>query len=94
MFSITGNRMDMHWTFTFAPEDTGTELRATAELEPKGAMRLASALLGPMMRCTFAKRPAQLAAGVAARRSREPQVSSCFALRTSRLVRTRWESLG
>ena len=73
VFSITGNRMDMHWTFTFAPEDTGTELRATAELEPKGAMRLASALLGPMMRCTFAKRPAQLAAGVAARRSREPQ---------------------
>ena len=32
-----------------------------------------SPLLGPMMRRTFAKRPAQLAAGVAARLSSKPQ---------------------
>jgi uncharacterized protein YndB with AHSA1/START domain len=72
-FSITGNRMDMHWTFTFAPEGTASQLCAKAELQPKGAMRLMSPLFGPMMRRTFSKRPAQLAAGVAARRSRLPQ---------------------
>jgi uncharacterized protein YndB with AHSA1/START domain len=68
-FSIEGDRMDMHWTFTFAPDGTGTRLEAEAELQPKGAMRLMTPLFGPMMRRTFAKRPAQLAAGIAARRS-------------------------
>ena len=72
-FSINGNRTDMHWTFTFAPDGTATRLAAEAELQPKGAMRLMTPLLGPMMRRTFSKRPAQLAAGVAARRSRQPQ---------------------
>jgi uncharacterized protein YndB with AHSA1/START domain len=72
VFSITGNRMDMRWTFTFAPEDRATQLSAKAELQSTGAMRLMSPLLGPMMRRTFAKRPAQLAAGVAARRSQRP----------------------
>ena len=73
VFSITGDRMDMHWTFTFAPDGATTRLAAEAELQPKGAMRLMSPLLGPMMRRTFSKRPAQLATGVAARRSRQPQ---------------------
>jgi uncharacterized protein YndB with AHSA1/START domain len=72
-FSIDGDRMDMHWTFTFAPEAAATRLGAEAQLQPKGAMRLMSPLLGPMMRRTFSKRPAQLAAGIAARRSRQPQ---------------------
>ena len=72
-FSINGNRMDMHWTFTFAPDAGATRLAAEAELQPKGAMRLMSPLIGPMMRRAFSKRPAQLAAGVAARRSRQPQ---------------------
>jgi uncharacterized protein YndB with AHSA1/START domain len=72
VFSINGNRMDMHWTFTFAPEGAATRLAAEAELQPKGAMRLMTPLLGPMMRRTFSMRPAQLAAGVAARRARRP----------------------
>jgi uncharacterized protein YndB with AHSA1/START domain len=69
VFSITGNRMDMHWTFAYAPDGTATQLSATAELTPKGAMRLFAPLLGPMMRRTFSKRPAQLAEGVAKRRA-------------------------
>jgi uncharacterized protein YndB with AHSA1/START domain len=63
-FAIAGSRMDMHWTFGFTPEGEGTRLRADAELEPKGAMRILGPVFGPMMRKTFAKRPAQLAAGV------------------------------
>lgn len=69
-FSITGSRMDMDWTFNFAPDATATQLRATSELRPKGPMRLMAPLFGPMMRRTFARRPAQLAAGVAARKSK------------------------
>jgi uncharacterized protein YndB with AHSA1/START domain len=72
-FSINGNRMDMHWTFTFVPDGATTRLGADAELWPKGAMRLMSPLFGPMMRRTFSKRPAQLTAGVAAPRSRQPR---------------------
>lgn len=34
-------------------------------------MRLISPLFGPVMRCVFARRPAQLAAGVAAQRSQQ-----------------------
>jgi uncharacterized protein YndB with AHSA1/START domain len=69
VFSITGSRMDMHWTFTYAADGTGTQLAAAAELAPKGAMRMFAPLLGPMMRRTFSKRPAQLAEGVAKRRA-------------------------
>ena len=72
VFAITGSRMDMHWTFTYAPAGTATELAAAAQLRPKGAMRLLSPLLGPMMRRTFSKRPAQLAAGVVAQRAKPP----------------------
>jgi uncharacterized protein YndB with AHSA1/START domain len=69
VFSITGDRMDMHWFFTFAADGAATRLKAAAELRPKGAMRLLSPLFGPMMRRTFSRRPAQLAAGVAAQRA-------------------------
>jgi uncharacterized protein YndB with AHSA1/START domain len=68
-FSIAGSRMDMHWAFRFAADGAGTRLAASAELHPKGAMRLLSPLLGPMMRRTFSKRPGQLAAGVSTRAS-------------------------
>lgn len=71
VFSITGDRMDMHWAFTFTPEAGATRLAAAAELRPKGAMRFISPLFGPMMRRTFSRRPAQLAAGVAAHRSQQ-----------------------
>jgi uncharacterized protein YndB with AHSA1/START domain len=67
VFAITGNRMDMDWAFTFALMQTGTRLTAAAELRPRGALRLLSPLFGPMMRRTFSRRPAQLAAGVAMR---------------------------
>ncbi len=73
VFSISGNRMDMHWAFAFVPDGAGTQLTAVAELQLKGVMRLMTPLLRPMMRRTFSRRPAQLAAGVAARRSRQPQ---------------------
>ena len=69
VFSITGSRMDMHWAFRLAPDGAATQLGAAAELRPKGAMRLLSPLMGPMMRRTFSQRPDQLAAGVAARSS-------------------------
>jgi hypothetical protein len=68
-FRIVGNRMDMHWTFRFTPEGEATQLRAEAELQPKGATRILTPVLGPMMRRTFAQRPAQLAAGVEAVRA-------------------------
>ena len=58
----------LHWTFNYAPGGPATRLTAAAELTPKGAMRLLSPLPGPMMGRTFAKRPAQLATGVAAQR--------------------------
>lgn len=38
VFSITGDRMDMHWAFTFTPDAGATRLAAAAELRPKGAM--------------------------------------------------------
>jgi hypothetical protein len=68
-FAIVGNRMDMHWTFTFEPEGQATRMRADAQLQPKGAMRILTPLFGPMMRRTFAQRPAQLAEGVKAVRT-------------------------
>jgi hypothetical protein len=73
VFSITGNRIDMHWAFGFVPDGAGTQLTAVAELQPKGVMRLMTPFFGPMMRRTFSRRPAQLAAGIAARRSQQPQ---------------------
>ena len=73
VFSIAGSRMDMRWSFAFVARDTKTHLTATAELRPKGVIRLMSPLLGPMMRRTFARRPAQIAAGVAARRRTSPE---------------------
>ena len=68
-FTITGSRLDMDWSFTLAPDGDGTRLHVDADMEPKGAMRIAGPLLGPVMGQTFKKRPQQLAAGVAARRA-------------------------
>ena len=68
-FTITGSRLDMDWSLVLAPDGDGTRLQVDADLEPKGAMRIAGPLLGPMMRQTFNRRPQQLAAGVAARRA-------------------------
>jgi Polyketide cyclase / dehydrase and lipid transport len=64
-FAVSGSRMDMSFAFALAPADTATNLVSDADIRPKGAMRLMSPLVGPMMRRTFAKRPAQMAEGVA-----------------------------
>jgi len=70
-FSGTSDRMDMRFGFTFSGNGAGTQLHAVSELHPKGAMRLAGPLFAPMMKRTFAKRPAQLTAGVAAFRAKQ-----------------------
>lgn len=70
VFSTTGDRMDMRWAFTFSPRNAGAQIAAEAQAVAKGALRVISPLLGPMLRRTFSRRPAQLAAGVRARRSR------------------------
>jgi hypothetical protein len=65
--------MDMHLTFAFAADGpAASRLTTAADLQPKGALRLLAPLFGPMMRRTFSKRPAQLAAGVAAQRATTP----------------------
>src|SRR5689334_8464615 len=66
-FTTTGNKMDMQWTFEYSsPAPLKTHVDAHAAIEPKGAMKLAGPLIGPMIRRTFSKRPAQLAAGLKA----------------------------
>src|SRR5436190_11985815 len=66
-FTTTGIRMDMQWTFEYSPAgESRTHVDAHAEIQPKGPMRLMGPLMGPMIRRTFSKRPAQLAAGLAA----------------------------
>jgi uncharacterized protein YndB with AHSA1/START domain len=68
-FSITGDRMDMRWTFDYSsPAGSKTHVDAQAEIQAKGPMRLMGPLMGPMIKRTFSKRPAQLASGVAATR--------------------------
>jgi uncharacterized protein YndB with AHSA1/START domain len=68
VFATTGDRIDMRFAFSFSATGAGTNVSADAQVSPKGATRILSPLLGPMMRRTFARRPAQLAAGLAARR--------------------------
>jgi hypothetical protein len=72
-FRTTGSRLDMVFTFDFsARADGGTDADAHAELTPKGATRLMAPLMVPMMRRTFAKRPAQLEEGLRRMRERTP----------------------
>lgn len=70
-FSTTGSRMNMTFSFSFGAAEGGeaTDIAVDAEVEPKGGLRLAAPLLGPMMRRTFAKRPAQLSAAMAQRKA-------------------------
>jgi Polyketide cyclase / dehydrase and lipid transport len=64
-FTTTGDRMDMRWAFDYSPAgESSTHVDAHAEIQPKGAMRLMGPLIGPMIRRTFSKRPAQLEAGL------------------------------
>jgi Polyketide cyclase / dehydrase and lipid transport len=63
--TTTGDKMDMQWTFDYSsPDGSKTHVEAHAQIQPKGAMRLMGPLMGPMIRRTFAKRPAQLETGL------------------------------
>jgi Polyketide cyclase / dehydrase and lipid transport len=66
-FSTTGPRMDMSFTFDVAAAGGGARVHGHGEMVPKGPMRLMAPLLGPMIRRSMAKRPAQLSAGFGAR---------------------------
>jgi hypothetical protein len=61
--------MDLRLTFTFSPRNTGTQVHAHSELHPKGVMRLLAPVMMPMLKHMFSKRPAQLAAALAASKS-------------------------
>jgi hypothetical protein len=65
--------MAMSFVFTFTGDDRHAEAAVDAEVTPKGAMRLAAPLLGPMMRRTLAQRPAQMRAGLAAFRAQRAE---------------------
>jgi uncharacterized protein YndB with AHSA1/START domain len=63
--TTTGNRMDMQWTFEYSSAGASkTHVDAHAQVTPKGPMRLLGPLMGPMIKRTFSKRPAQLEAGL------------------------------
>ena len=64
--------MDLRLTFTFSPRNTGTQVHAHSELHPKGVMRLLAPVMMPMLKHMFSKRPAQLAAALAASKSATP----------------------
>ena len=66
-FTTSGTRMDMQWTFDYSSSGPSkTHVDAHAEIQPRGPMRVMGQLMGPMIRRTFSKRPAQLEAGLAA----------------------------
>jgi len=46
-----------------------TQVHAHSEMHPKAVMRLLAPLMMPVLRHMFSKRPAQLAAGLAASRT-------------------------
>lgn len=68
-FTTTGSRMAMLFVFSFSGDGGHTQAAVDAEVTPKGAMRLAAPLLGPMMRRTMAQRPEQMREGLAAFRA-------------------------
>ncbi len=62
-------RFDMDFDFRFSEGDGKTVVAVHATVQPRGASRLLSPLLGPMMRRDFAKRPEQMSRALAAARS-------------------------
>ena len=66
-FTTSGDKLDMRWTFDYSPSGASTtHVDAHAEIQAKGPMRLMGPLLGPMIKRTFSKRPAQVQAGLVA----------------------------
>ncbi len=68
-FTTTGSRIDMSFVFTLTGDEQRTEAAVDADVAPKGAVRIASPFLGPMMRRTLAQRPTQMREGLAAFRA-------------------------
>jgi carbon monoxide dehydrogenase subunit G len=64
VFDTTGAKLDMRLVLTFASRPTGTHIDLTCDATPKGVMKLFGPLLAPLMRRTFANRPAQLTAAL------------------------------
>lgn len=67
-FSTTGRRLDMQFTFRYFAAGDATDITVDAVMVPKGLMRLAAPLVGPMMRRTMSRRPAQLTEGLRRRK--------------------------
>jgi hypothetical protein len=68
-FTTVGSRMAMSFVFTLTGDERTTQTAVDADVTPKGAMRIAAPLLGPMMRRTLARRPGQMREGLAAFRA-------------------------
>jgi hypothetical protein len=77
-FTTTGSRMNMHFRFDFEPTSDGlsSNVRARADIVPRGITKLVGPLLSPMMRRTMAKRPAQIAEGIHNARVRRGEAAS------------------
>jgi len=57
-FSVSGKRMDIPTTFTFAETDGGTMLRGVFNIRPKGLMSVLVPLLSPLIRRELSKQHA------------------------------------
>jgi hypothetical protein len=70
VFDLMADVGNMRWTFDYSSAGPSTtHVDAHAEIQPKGPMRAIGRLMGPMIRRTFSKRPAQLTAGLQRTRS-------------------------
>jgi uncharacterized protein YndB with AHSA1/START domain len=78
VFTTTGSRMRMRFGFDLTParDNATTEVHVRADIVARGLMTLAGPLLGPIMRRTMAKRPAQINAGVREVRARREGFAS------------------
>jgi hypothetical protein len=54
-FDARNSRADIRVVFRFTPVDGATDMTAELDMEPKGAFRLMTPLLGPMVRRTLQK---------------------------------------
>jgi hypothetical protein len=61
-FEVSGKRMDISATFTFAEADGGTELDGSFDFRPKGLVKVMFPLLAPMIRRDLPKQAASFKA--------------------------------
>ena len=57
-FEVSGKRMDIPTTFTFAETDGGTKVLGAFDIRPKGLMSVLLPLLSPMIRRELSKQHA------------------------------------